>query len=130
MNDLDVLILGGLYGSGRLRKQISCFIIGIIEDENETSNGKQFTHFRGIVYENKFPFLMIAVGQSGKKFLSFAKVSSGLSDNELKYLDEKIGKFWNFGDHESAKEYGIKFGKSSMTAWIKPENSCILTVII
>lgn len=127
MNDLDVLILGGLYGTGRLRKQISCFVVGIIEDESETANGKLFMHFRNIVCKNKGLSL---VEQPGKKFLSFAKVSSGLSDNELKYLDEKIGKFWNFGDHEGAKEYGIKFGKSSMTAWIKPENSCVLTVII
>lgn len=71
----------------------------------------------------------MTVEQPEKKFLSFAKVSSGLSDNELKYLDEKIGKFWNFGDHQSANEYGIKFGKAGMTAWIKPENSCVLTVI-
>lgn len=46
MNDLDVLILGGLYGNGRLRKQISCFVVGIIEEnENESSNGKQFLPF-------------------------------------------------------------------------------------
>lgn len=32
MTDLDVLILGGFYGEGRMQSKISSFLVGILAD--------------------------------------------------------------------------------------------------
>lgn len=62
------------------------------------------------------------------QFRIFAKVSSGLADDELKILDNKIGNFWQYNNFAAAKDNGILFGSQLPDVWIKPEESCVLEV--
>ncbi|KAK9735960.1 hypothetical protein RND81_04G241200 [Saponaria officinalis] len=62
--DLDVLIIGGYYGTGRRGGEIGQFLVGLAERPSP----------------NTYP----------RKFLSFCKVGTGLSDEELNELVTKL----------------------------------------
>ncbi|XP_018322080.1 DNA ligase 4 [Agrilus planipennis] len=101
MSDLDVIILGGFYGSGRHRLNIRIFLVGIG---------------------------MSASGKPPKRFLAFARIQTGLSDEEYSVLDKKLGPFWRKMGDDNPSNYGIKFGKDKPDVWIPPEHSCVLLV--
>lgn len=101
MTDLDLLILGGFYGDGRHHKNISSFLLGILDNS-----------------------------EGVEQFRAFARVASGLTDDELNVLHNKVSAFWLSNNFGSAKDSGILFGSQLPDVWIKPENSCVLEVCI
>lgn len=64
------------------------------------------------------------------KFRSFARVASGLTDDELNTLDKKIGSYWKNNNFEGARDAGVLFGSQTPDVWIEPQVSCVLEVII
>ncbi|CAH1392247.1 unnamed protein product [Nezara viridula] len=64
--DLDLLIIGGYYGSGRMKGQICHFLLGVAADESDNPT----------------------------TFMSVARVSSGLSDEERAELNSKLNPHW------------------------------------
>ena len=68
MSDLDLVIVGGYYGSGRRSKIISHFLLALAD--------------------NALP------GQDPKHFLTFVKVGSGYSDLELREILKKLNPQW------------------------------------
>lgn len=104
MNDLDVIILGGYYYDSRQRKRVTGFLVGVAVSPEDSH------------------------GEIPNQFASLARIASGLNDTELQILERKLGKFWITDNFDSAKDFGILWGKEKPDVWIKPENSCILTV--
>ncbi|XP_014279240.1 DNA ligase 4 [Halyomorpha halys] len=64
--DLDLLIIGGYYGTGRMKGQICHFLLGVAAEESDNPN----------------------------TFMSVARVSSGLSDSERAELTSKLNCHW------------------------------------
>lgn len=65
MDSLDVLIIGGYYGSGRHKGNVSHFLLGVAVDGNP------------------------------KKFYSMVRVGSGYSMDQLSELQMKLEPHWN-----------------------------------
>lgn len=88
-----------------------------------------------IVYSKYISYFFIHckyffTGGGKRKFKSLARIASGLSDKELLEIDQKLGRHWKNDGHENAKNYGIIWGKDVPNVWIKPEESCVLTVTL
>lgn len=61
-------------------------------------------------------------------YLSFSKIQSGLSNEELDYIHNKIGRYWKTSDISEGCD--LKFGKEKPHLWIPPGNSLLLVVIM
>lgn len=109
VSDLDLLIIGGYYGSGIGRRggTISHFLLGIVAPR-ESDNTKD----------------------DNIKFLSFCKVGSGYSDNELKVLQKMLQKHWRVFDSTNPPSCIelVPPCKEKPDVWIEPKNSRILQV--
>lgn len=81
-----------------------------------------------IVSIAKHNFYLITLLKGRTQFRTFARVSSGLADDELATLDSKVGDFWNNSNFADAKDSGIVFGSQLPDVWIKPQDSCVLEV--
>ncbi|KAK5642584.1 hypothetical protein RI129_008751 [Pyrocoelia pectoralis] len=62
------------------------------------------------------------------EYCSFAKIASGLSNDELKILDEKLGPHWKKKNEGNPEDFGIYWGKEKPDLWIPPNKSCVLLV--
>lgn len=105
-DDLDLIILGGNYGSGaRHGGLISHFLLGVAA--TPANPGDQPT-----------------------SFLTFGKVGSGYSDKELKSLLGKLHKHWRKFDSVNPPKC-IQFSSGSKDkpeVWIEPKNSVIVQI--
>ncbi|WCJ42294.1 DNA ligase 4 [Euphorbia peplus] len=106
-SDLDVLIIGGYYGSGRHGGEVAQFLVGLAERPAE----------------NAFP----------RRFLSFCRVGTGLSDDELAALVTKLKPY--FRKYEYRKKAPPSFyqvtnnSKERPDVWIEsPEKSIIVSI--
>lgn len=77
VEDLDLIILGGYYGHGRFSGRISIFLMGL----------KKSTTFQS---------------SKSHEFVSIVQVKTGLSDNDLKFLQDKLKPYW-----KDKKPHGI-----------------------
>ncbi|KAA8535821.1 hypothetical protein F0562_030859 [Nyssa sinensis] len=106
-SDLDVLIIGGYYGSGRRGGEVAQFLVGLAE----------------LSAPNTFP----------RRFISFCRVGTGLSDEELDAVVTKLKPY--FRKNEYPKKAPPSFyqvtnnSKERPDVWIdSPEKSIILSI--
>ncbi|GAB4853505.1 hypothetical protein Ancab_017696 [Ancistrocladus abbreviatus] len=106
-SDLDVLIIGGYYGSGRRGGEVAQFLVGLAE--------------------------RLAPNTNPRRFISFCRVGTGLSDEELDELVSKLKPY--FRKYEYPKKTGPRFyqvtnnSKERPDVWIEsPEKSIILSI--
>ncbi|CAF2331015.1 BnaA10g11190D [Brassica napus] len=106
-SDLDVLIIGGYYGSGRHGGEVAQFLVGLA-DRAEA---------------NVYP----------RRFMSFCRVGTGLSDEELNTVVSKLKPY--FRKNEQPKKAPPSFyqvtnhSKERPDVWIEsPEKSIILSI--
>lgn len=98
MNDLDLILMGGIYASST-SDTLNSFIVGVRSGTAE--NGKPL-------------------------YISMAKVSSGVTDNDLSMLN---GKFKSQGaNFENFNSENLVFGKETPNYYIEPENSLVFQV--
>ncbi|KAF5275361.1 hypothetical protein FQR65_LT04189 [Abscondita terminalis] len=102
MSDLDVIVLGGYYGDGKHSGKISGFLVGVSVTKPD----------------DKFPV----------EYYSFAKIASGLSDEELKTVHENLGPHWIKTKDGNPQDHGVYFGKEKPHVWIPPCNSLVFLV--
>ncbi|XP_024966232.1 DNA ligase 4 isoform X2 [Cynara cardunculus var. scolymus] len=105
--DLDVLIIGGYYGSGRRGGQVAQFLVGLAERPAS----------------NTYP----------RRFISFCRVGTGLSDEELDAVVNKLKPY--FRKYEYPKKGPPSYfkvtnnSKERPDVWIdSPEKSIILSI--
>ncbi|TVU15844.1 hypothetical protein EJB05_39385, partial [Eragrostis curvula] len=104
--DLDVLIIGGYYGSGRRGGEVAQFLVGLAVPSDD----------------NSYP----------KRFLSFCRVGTGLSDEELSALVSKLKPY--FRKNEYPKKVPIFYevtnnSKERPDVWIEsPDKSVIISI--
>ncbi|KAI7747083.1 hypothetical protein M8C21_002519 [Ambrosia artemisiifolia] len=106
-SDLDVLIIGGYYGSGRRGGQVAQFLVGLAERPAP----------------NTYP----------RRFVSFCRVGTGLSDEELDAVVNKLKPY--FRKYEYPKKGPPSYykvtnnSKERPDVWIdSPEKSLILSI--
>ncbi|KAI3811462.1 hypothetical protein L1987_21186 [Smallanthus sonchifolius] len=106
-SDLDVLIIGGYYGSGRRGGQVAQFLVGLAERPTP----------------NTYP----------RRFVSFCRVGTGLSDEELDVVVNKLKP--HFRKYEYPKKGPPSYykvtnnSKERPDVWIdSPEKSIILAI--
>ncbi|KAG2398581.1 DNA ligase [Vigna angularis] len=106
-SDLDVLIIGGYYGSGRRGGQVAQFLVGLAERQSP----------------NAQPM----------RFISFCRVGTGLSDEELDVVITKLKPY--FRKYEYPKKRPPSFyqvtnhSKERPDVWVdSPEKSIILSI--
>ncbi|XP_022037760.1 DNA ligase 4 [Helianthus annuus] len=106
-SDLDVLIIGGYYGSGRRGGQVAQFLVGLAERPAP----------------NTYP----------RRFVSFCRVGTGLSDEELDAVVNKLKPY--FRKYEYPKKGPPSYYKVTNSSkerpdvWIdSPEKSIILSI--
>ncbi|XP_059637506.1 DNA ligase 4 [Cornus florida] len=106
-SDLDVLIIGGYYGSGRRGGEVAQFLVGLAERSPP----------------NTYP----------RRFISFCRVGTGLSDEELDTVVTKLKPY--FRKNEYPKKAPPSFyqvtnnSKERPDVWIdSPEKSIILSI--
>ncbi|KAK9097494.1 hypothetical protein Sjap_022991 [Stephania japonica] len=105
-SDLDVLIIGGYYGSGRRGGQVAQFLVGLAEQS--------------------------APGTYPKRFMSFCRVGTGLSDDELDTLTSKLKPYFRKNEYpkKTPSFYEVtNNSKERPDVWIdSPEKSIILSI--
>lgn len=108
-DDLDLIILGGYYGTGLGRRggTISHFLLGVAAQREESTDG------------------------SGKPtlFYSFCKVGSGYSDNELRLLQKMLEKHWKpFNAQSPPACFQLQGVQEKPDVWLDPRHSRIVQV--
>ncbi|PON91014.1 DNA ligase, ATP-dependent [Trema orientale] len=106
-SDLDVLIIGGYYGSGRRGGEVAQFLVGLAERPAP----------------NTYP----------RRFISFCRVGTGLSDEELDAVVNKLKPY--FRKYDYPKKAPPSFyhvtnnSKERPDVWVEsPEKSIILSI--
>ncbi|XP_058068176.1 DNA ligase 4 [Magnolia sinica] len=104
--DLDVLIIGGYFGSGRHGGEVAQFLVALAERATP----------------NAYP----------KRFISFCRVGTGLSDDELDTLITKLKPYFRKNEHpkKAPSFYEVtNNSKERPDVWIdSPEKSIILSI--
>ncbi|XP_024012561.1 DNA ligase 4 isoform X2 [Eutrema salsugineum] len=106
-SDLDVLIIGGYYGSGRRGGEVAQFLVALA-DRAEA---------------NVYP----------RRFMSFCRVGTGLSDDELDTVVSKLKPYFKKNEHPKKAPpsfYQVtNHSKERPDVWIEsPEKSIILSI--
>ncbi|KAK8515564.1 hypothetical protein V6N12_075601 [Hibiscus sabdariffa] len=106
-SDLDVLIIGGYYGSGRRGGEVAQFLVALADRPDP----------------NAYP----------RRFISFCRVGTGLTDDELENIAKKLKPY--FRKYEYPKKMQPSFyqvtnhSKERPDVWIEsPEKSIILSI--
>ncbi|OEL28408.1 putative DNA ligase 4 [Dichanthelium oligosanthes] len=104
--DLDVIIIGGYYGSGRRGGEVAQFLVGLAVPSDD----------------NSYP----------KRFLSFCRVGTGLSDEECDVLVTKLKPYFRKNEYpkKTPKFYEVtNNSKERPDVWIaSPDKSVILSI--
>ncbi|KAF2895633.1 hypothetical protein ILUMI_10543 [Ignelater luminosus] len=99
MSDLDVIVMGGYYGEGRHRNQIAGFLVAVKDSSTDNEH-----------------------------YISFARIASGLSNEELQTIENNLGPHWKKLNEGDPEEHGLEWGKEKPDLWIPPNKSCVLQV--
>uniref|UniRef100_A0A8R7TLY3 DNA ligase n=1 Tax=Triticum urartu TaxID=4572 RepID=A0A8R7TLY3_TRIUA len=102
--DLDVIIIGGYYGSGRRGGEVAQFLVGLAVSSDDNSHPK--------------------------RFLSFCRVGTGLSDEELATLVAKLKPHFSGTPKKTPRFYEVTNNlKERPDVWIEsPDKSVILSI--
>ncbi|KAK8965613.1 DNA ligase 4 [Platanthera guangdongensis] len=104
--DLDVLIIGGYFGSGRHGGEVAQFLVGLAERSDSTS----------------FP----------KRFISFCRVGSGLSDEDLDILITRLKPYFRKNEYPKRLPHFYEVTNNSKErpdVWVEsPDKSVILSI--
>ncbi|KAL6652074.1 hypothetical protein ACP70R_010999 [Stipagrostis hirtigluma subsp. patula] len=104
-SDLDVIIIGGYYGSGRRGGEVAQFLVGLAVPSDDT-----------------YP----------KRFLSFCRVGTGLSDEELDALVTKLKPYFRKNEYpkKPPRFYEVtNNSKERPDVWIEsPDKSVLLSI--
>uniref|UniRef100_J3M165 DNA ligase IV n=2 Tax=Oryza brachyantha TaxID=4533 RepID=J3M165_ORYBR len=104
--DLDVIIIGGYYGSGRRGGEVAQFLVGLAVPSDD----------------NSYP----------KRFLSFCRVGTGLSDEELDALITKLKPHFRKNEYpkKPPRFYEVtNHSKERPDVWIEsPDKSVIISI--
>uniref|UniRef100_A0A0A9BLA4 DNA ligase IV n=1 Tax=Arundo donax TaxID=35708 RepID=A0A0A9BLA4_ARUDO len=104
--DLDVIIIGGYYGSGRRGGEVAQFLVGLAVPSDD----------------NSYP----------KRFLSFCRVGTGLSDEELDALVSKLKPYFRKNEYpkKAPRFYEVtNNSKERPDVWIdSPDKSVIISI--
>ncbi|KAF8670272.1 hypothetical protein HU200_050807 [Digitaria exilis] len=105
-SDLDVIIIGGYYGSGRRGGEVAQFLVGLAVPSDD----------------NSYP----------KRFLSFCRVGTGLSDEERDALVTKLKPYFMKNEYpkKQPKFYEVtNNSKERPDVWIEsPDKSVIMSI--
>ncbi|KAF6159469.1 hypothetical protein GIB67_032240, partial [Kingdonia uniflora] len=111
-SNLDVLIIGGYYGSGRRGGEVAQFLVGLAE--------------------GSAPNLPQTVYSKYNVFISFCRVGTGLSDDELDALVKKLKPYLRKNEYpkKTPSYYEVtNSSKERPDVWIEsPEKSIILSI--
>jgi DNA ligase 4 len=100
-DDLDLLIIGGYYGSGRRKGLLSHFLLGVLDDN--LSNDDNLV------------------------FQSFCKIGSGYTLKELSDFNQKLNKKWlQFDKKNPPKNILVSYEKPDV--WIEPKDSLVVQI--
>lgn len=104
-DDLDLLVIGGSYGSGHRRGLISHFLLGVSMTSDDSS-------------------------EKPTKFMTFGRVGSGYTAKELREVSKKLDPHWKlFDQNKPPKNILFSDGfKEKPDVWIEPENSIIVQI--
>ncbi len=113
-DDLDLLIVGGYYGTGRRTGLLSHFLLGVAFVDKKPSTEPKIDDDMEEIVEPKI-------------FYSFCKVGSGYTMKELSDFNRKLINKWNLYDKKDPpKHLAVTYEKPDV--WIKPEDSLIVQV--
>ncbi|PNY05396.1 DNA ligase 4-like protein, partial [Trifolium pratense] len=104
-SDLDVLIIGGYYGSGRRGGEVAQFLVGLAERQSPNTHPK--------------------------RFISFCRVGTGLSDDELEAVITKLKPYFRkYPKKMQPSFYQVTHhSKERPDVWVdSPEKSIILSI--
>ncbi|XP_021772147.1 DNA ligase 4-like [Chenopodium quinoa] len=102
-SDLDVLIIGGYYGSGRQGGEVGQFLVGLAE--------------------------RLTPGTYPRRFVSFARVGTGLTDEERDELVTKLKPYFRKSEKKSAPSFYEVTNKEKPDVWVEsPEKSVIMSI--
>jgi DNA ligase 4 len=118
MEHLDVIILGGYYGEGRLRGGlVSQFLLGVAKPPAITGKNLFLEMITVDVLKS------VTSGGNPTEFYSFSRVGSGYSKGELLDTLERLKDLW-----QDARPPNVFVTKEKPDVWILPEKSLIAEV--
>lgn len=127
VNDLDVLIVGGYYGSGIGRRAgtISHFLLGVRVPPSSSLLSDQSPFSSSSSASSSF-----SSPPEGPEFHSFCKVGSGYSLRELAALQKTLEPHWRVYDiHKPPKWLHLVHPfKEKPDVWIAPHHSCVVQI--
>ncbi|KAK6139800.1 hypothetical protein DH2020_026476 [Rehmannia glutinosa] len=130
-SDLDVLIIGGYYGSGRRGGEVAQFLVGLAERPRQT-------HIPDV--QNSGRLTNSAACKScmwTKLFVSFCRVGTGLSDEELNAVVTKLKPYLRsfivsitsdirtIRSEVFAAPYSLRFPRIDRVRYDKPWHECL-----
>ncbi|EEY65982.1 DNA ligase, putative [Phytophthora infestans T30-4] len=115
--DLDVIIVGGFYGTGRRRSgNVSVFLLGVLAHSLDEKKAAEATK----------------PGAACPVVYTFAKVGTGYNLEELEQMRQELEPYWQPWDDDNVPSHlnGWKPQKSDLRpdVWIDPRHSKILEV--
>ncbi|KAG1693107.1 hypothetical protein DVH05_023887 [Phytophthora capsici] len=115
--DLDAIIVGGFYGTGRRRSgNVSVFLLGVLAHSLDENGAAQATK----------------PGAACPVIYTFAKVGTGYNADELEQMRQELEPYWHPWDDNNIPPHfsGWKPQKSDLRpdVWIDPRHSKILEV--
>ncbi|KAL3673389.1 hypothetical protein V7S43_001102 [Phytophthora oleae] len=115
--DLDAIIVGGFYGTGRRRSgNVSVFLLGVLAHSLDENGAAQATK----------------PGAECPVVYTFAKVGTGYNLDELEQMRQELEPYWHTWDDNNIPPHlsGWKPQKSDLRpdVWIDPRNSKIVEV--
>ena len=131
-DDLDILIVGGYYGTGKRSGILSHFLLAVAADSDEpkieakmSSNDLEGLNFHDDEDDEK--------NESKKKsntpkvFYSFCKIGSGYTYKELTDFNQKLSNKWTKFDKKNPPKH-IELTVEKPDVWIEPKDSLIVQV--
>ncbi|XP_034933683.1 DNA ligase 4-like isoform X1 [Chelonus insularis] len=110
IEDIDMLILGGYYGENKYAGVISSFLMGV--SSSSRSNNSSTDEQSEITIDSN----------SNLKFLSVGSVSSGLSVDKIKEINERFKPYWS----QECPRNIVGPKKYLPDVWIEPKRSLVL----
>ncbi|MCJ1444705.1 MAG: DNA ligase (ATP) [Stictis urceolatum] len=108
--NLDIIIIGGYYGSGRRGGRLSSFLCGLRVDENH-----------------------VRQGANPAKCYSFVKVGGGMTANDYASIQNQLGNKWKDWNQKRPPTEFIELAGGSQQiekpdVWIRPDESIVISV--
>ncbi|KAK4396711.1 DNA ligase 4, partial [Sesamum angolense] len=132
-SDLDVLIIGGYYGSGRRGGEVAQFLVGLAERPASNTYPRRTEGCDSNLVRHLMFLFVLILGCTFLPFVSFCRVGTGLSDEELNAVVTKLKPY--FRKYEYPKKPPPSFyqvtnnSKERPDVWVEsPEKSIIVSI--